>query len=122
MTTEITSPKDCGPSDIDLLPALCTNISICLTNRSLCCDYCSRVENYTVTMTTVITSPKECVLGEPDLKPELCTSPSVCQTQPLMCCDYCTYNSGAIFHLYDTWIYLCFYIHCIFLLSKQMSA
>ncbi|XP_055887584.1 uncharacterized protein LOC106068867 isoform X4 [Biomphalaria glabrata] len=121
-TTEITSPKDCAPGDLDLLPALCTNNSICLTNRSLCCDYCSRVENYTVTWTTGITSPKECVLGEPDLKPELCTSPSVCQTQPLMCCNYCTYNSGAIFHLYDTWIYLCFYIQCIFFLSKQMSA
>ncbi|XP_055889858.1 uncharacterized protein LOC106080032 isoform X2 [Biomphalaria glabrata] len=121
MTTEITLTKDCAPGDLDVFPALCTNISICLKNQSLCCDYCSRVENYTVTMTTEITSPKECVLGEPDLKPELCTSPSVCQTQPLMCCNYCTYNSGAIFHLYDTWIYLCFYIHCIFLLSKPMS-
>ncbi|XP_055887586.1 uncharacterized protein LOC106073612 isoform X2 [Biomphalaria glabrata] len=122
ITIEITSPQDCAAGDLDLLPAMCANISICLTNRSLCCDYCSRVENYTVTMTTGITSPKECVLGEPDLNPELCTSPSVCQTQPLMCCNYCTYNSGAIFHLYDTWVYRCFYIHCIFFLSKQMSA
>uniref|UniRef100_A0A2C9M4Q8 Uncharacterized protein n=1 Tax=Biomphalaria glabrata TaxID=6526 RepID=A0A2C9M4Q8_BIOGL len=121
-TTEITSPKDCAPGDLDLLPAMCANISICLTNRSFCCDYCSRVENYTVTMTTGITSPKECVLGEPDLKPELCTSPSVCQTEPLMCCNYCTYNSGAIFSLYDTWIYLWFYIHLFLFLSKQMSA
>ncbi|XP_055887537.1 uncharacterized protein LOC106078253 isoform X2 [Biomphalaria glabrata] len=121
-TTKITTPKDCAPGDLDLFPALCTNINICLTYRSLCCDYCSQVENYTVTWTTEITSPKECVLGKPDLNPELCTSPSVCQTQPLMCCNYCTYNSGAIFHLYNTWIYRCFYINCIFFLSKQMSA
>ncbi|KAI8792434.1 hypothetical protein BgiBS90_007898, partial [Biomphalaria glabrata] len=49
---------DCAPGDLDLLPALCTNISICLTNRSLCSDYCLQVENYTVTMITEITSPK----------------------------------------------------------------
>nr|KAI8758954.1 ADAM family mig-17-like; partial [Biomphalaria glabrata] len=110
----------------------------CAKEKETCCGTC----NYGTPFTTITRrniamrptsakpllirrSPKvarECVLGEPDLKPELCTSPSVCQTQPLMCCNYCNYNSGAIFHLYDTWIYRCFYIHCIFLLSKQMSA
>ncbi|KAI8792435.1 hypothetical protein BgiBS90_007899, partial [Biomphalaria glabrata] len=59
-----------------------------------------------------------CVQGEPDLNPELCTSPSVCQTQPLMCCNHCSYKSGSILSLYDTWVYVCFYISFHFLFAK----
>ncbi|KAI8792430.1 hypothetical protein BgiBS90_007894, partial [Biomphalaria glabrata] len=80
----------CAPGDLDVFPALCTNISICLTNRSLCCDYCSRVENYTVTMTTEITSPKDCGPGDIDLLPALCTNISICLTNRSLCCDYCS--------------------------------
>ncbi|KAI8747905.1 ADAM family mig-17 [Biomphalaria glabrata] len=71
-----TLPKGCEPGDLDLRPQLCTNISICKTQPTQCCNYCSIHFNTQTTSTTQLTSPKECVLGEPDLSPELCTRPS----------------------------------------------
>ncbi|XP_055887106.1 uncharacterized protein LOC106053118 isoform X2 [Biomphalaria glabrata] len=117
-----TSPKKCEPGDLDLRPELCTNTSVCLTNRSQCCDYCSLHYNSSTTSTTQVTSPNECVLGEPDLSPQLCTSPSICQTQPLMCCNYCSLpdNSASTVSLYDIWIFRCFCI-AFYFVSKQMS-
>uniref|UniRef100_A0A2C9M8Y1 Uncharacterized protein n=1 Tax=Biomphalaria glabrata TaxID=6526 RepID=A0A2C9M8Y1_BIOGL len=116
-----TSPKKCEPGDLDLRPELCTNTSVCLTNRSQCCDYCSLHYNSSTTSTTQVTSPNECVLGEPDLSPQLCTSPSICQTQPLMCCNYCSLpdNSASTVSLYDIWIFR--FCIAFYFVSKQMS-
>ncbi|KAI8792275.1 hypothetical protein BgiBS90_007739, partial [Biomphalaria glabrata] len=80
----------CFPGDLDLLPELCTNIIICLTNISLCCDYCLRLQNYKVTWTTKITTHKDCAPGDLDLFPELCTNISICLTYRSLCCDYCS--------------------------------
>ncbi|XP_055886540.1 uncharacterized protein LOC106057749 isoform X2 [Biomphalaria glabrata] len=121
--TTPTSPKECEPGDLDLRPELCTNTSVCQTNSSLCCHYCSLHYKSANTSTTQLTSPNECVLGEPDLSPQLCTSPSICQTQPLMCCKYCSSrdNSASRLSLYTLWIEIyiilyCCFLHCVLLL------